>query len=219
MGLRCLPSAGQASAMGHPAEKLDPPPRRATLADLKAVPRHKIGEIIRGTLYIFSRPAPKHAAAASTIGFELGGPYHRGRGGPGGWWILDEPELHFPDPEIADEVEAVVPDLAGWRVERMPELPDTAYFALAPDWICEVISPSTEAHDRARKMSIYAREGVRHAWLIDPLLRTLEVFELDAGRWFMLGVYENDAKVKAEPFDAIELELAVLWSKPAAPGA
>jgi Uma2 family endonuclease len=147
------------------------------------------------------------------LGAELIGPFQRGRGGPGGWIILDEPELHFPDPDAPDEIDALVPDLAGWRRERMPELPETAYFALAPDWICEVMSASTAAFDRNEKMPIYAREGVRHAWLVDPIARTLEVCVLGEGRrWGPAAVHRDAARVRVEPFDAIELDLSVLWA-------
>jgi Uma2 family endonuclease len=191
--------------MGLPAEKRRP----ATYADLTAVPSHLVAEIINGELYTMPRPAPKHAKAASFLGGELYGPYQRSIGGPGGWLILDEPELHLgPEPDI------LVPDLAGWRLERMPELPETAYFEMAPDWVCEVISPSTAAVDRAEKMPIYAREGVRYAWLVDPVVRTLEVFVLSPEReWTVKAVHRNDARVRAEPFDAIELELGLLWAK------
>jgi Uma2 family endonuclease len=192
--------------MGLPAEKR----LSAVYADLEAVPAYLVAEIINGELQTLPRPAPKHAKTASFLGGELHGPYHRGLGGPGGWIILDEPEIHL-GPDV------LVPDLAGWRVERMPELPDAAYFTLPPDWICEVLSPSTEAVDRADKMPIYAREGVRHAWLLDPLLKTLELFALSAlssGRvWTPSGVHRDDARVRAAPFDAIELELALLWAK------
>lgn len=194
--------------MGDPALKL-----RATYADVEAAPPNRVAELIHGTLYTFPRPAPKHATAVANLGVELGAPFGRGRGGPGGWRILIEPELHFPDPTSESAIVAVVPDLAGWRRERMPKLPGTAYFALAPDWICEVLSPSTAKVDRAEKMPIYAREGVRHAWLVDPVARTLEVFELDAGRWVMIDVRCDAAIVRARPFDAVEIELAVLWEE------
>ncbi|WP_437595369.1 Uma2 family endonuclease [Sorangium sp. So ce590] len=195
--------------MGQPAEK----PRRATYADLEAAPPNKVAELIRGVLHVFPRPAPRHARAASSLGIELGGPFDHGKNGPGGWWILDEPELHFPDPESPGDVEAVVPDIAGWRRERMPELPDTPYFSLAPDWICEVLSPSTEQHDRKEKMPLYAREGVQHAWLVDPIQRTLEVFSLAPGRGFTpVATHRGAARVRAAPFQAIEIELAVLWA-------
>ncbi|WP_437760205.1 Uma2 family endonuclease [Sorangium sp. So ce1389] len=196
--------------MGQPAEK----PRRATYADLEAVPPNKVAELVRGTLHVFPRPAPKHAWASSRLGVKLGGPFDLGDGGPGGWTILVEPELHFPDPEMPGEIDALVPDLAGWRRERMPELPETAYFTLAPDWICEVLSPSTAAFDRAEKMPICAREGVLHAWLVDPIQRTLEAFSLVPGRgWAPVATHRDVARVRVEPFDAIELDLSLLWAK------
>src|SRR6476646_4505786 len=107
-----------------------------TYADIEALPPNQVGEIVRGVLYANPRPASPHAAAASAVGEELGPPFKRGRGGPGGWVILDEPELHLGE-------DVLVPDLAGWRRERMPELPRAAFFTLAPDWACEVLSPST----------------------------------------------------------------------------
>ena len=179
--------------------------RGANYADLCAVPDNFVAEIIAGELYASPRPSPPHAYAASALGMELGGPFHRGRNGPGGWILLDEPELHFGD-------DVLVPDLAGWRRERMPALPDTAYFTLAPDWLCEVLSPSTETIDRARKLAIYAAQGVGHVWLVNPLLETLEVLRLESGRWSLLATHEGHAKVRAEPFDAIELELGALWA-------
>ena len=188
--------------------------QRATLADVLAYPEGTNVELIDGDLRVMPRPAPKHTMASSALGVELGGPFQRGRGGPGGWWILDEPELHFPHPTIADEPEVLIPDLAGWRRERMPKLPKTAYFTLAPDWICEVLSPSTEDDDRDDKMPIDAREGVRHAWLVDPIKRTLELYTLNRRRqWSEPKVYEGDARVRLPPFDAIELDLAALWTE------
>ncbi|MFT3767170.1 MAG: Uma2 family endonuclease [Minicystis sp.] len=197
--------------MGLPAEKT----RRATYADLEAVPSNKVAELIRGTLHVMPRPAPRHAHAASALGVKLGNPFGFGEGGPGGWRILDEPELHFhdPAPEKPGDIEVVVPDLAGWRLARMPELPETAYFELAPDWICEVLSKSTEDVDRNEKMAIYAREGVAHAWLVDPIAQTLEAYTLLAGRrWSEPVVHRGKARVRVPPFDAVELDLAVLWA-------
>jgi Uma2 family endonuclease len=191
--------------MGEPATD-----RRATLYEAyQKVPPYQHAEIVRGTLYVVPRPAPRHANASSVLGVELGGPFQRGRGGPGGWWILDEPELHFY------ELEPVVPDLAGWRVERMPELPETAYFSVVPDWICEVLSKSTESLDRDEKLPLYAEQGVEHVWLLDPIAKTLEArAHPEFGRWREVRVYEGDVRVRVAPFDAIELELAALWSPP-----
>jgi Uma2 family endonuclease len=197
--------------MGHPAERL----RRATYADLEAVPANKVAELIRGVLHVMPRPAPRHARASSSLGVEIGGPFDKGRGGPGGWWILDEPELHFPDPAPVQpgDIDAIVPDLAGWQRLRMPELPETAYFELAPDWICEVLSKSTEELDRGEKMPIYAREGVAHAWLVDPIARTLEAYVLRPDRrWSDPQIHKGAARVWVPPFEAVELDLSALWA-------
>ncbi|MDS4068389.1 MAG: Uma2 family endonuclease, partial [Candidatus Competibacter sp.] len=157
----------------------------AIYEDLFDLPDNVVGEIIHGQLIAHPRPAPKHLVASSAIGDELVGPFQKGRGGPGGWWILDEPELHL-GPHI------LVPDLAGWRRERLPAMPETAYFTLPPDWICEVLSPGTARTDRADKMPIYAEYGVSFLWLIDPALQTLEAFVLRDGHWLLERVYQED---------------------------
>jgi len=184
--------------MGLPAEKF------AVYEDLFDLPENLVGEIISGQLITHPRPAPKHARAYSTLGFELGGPFDQGRDGPGGWWILDEPELHLGR-------DVLVPDLAGWRRERMPSLPETAWFEMPPDWVCEILSPSTARLDRVTKLPLYARHGVRHAWLVDPDLRTLEVFENRDGKWLLLSVLEHNAEVREAPFDATSFSLGNLW--------
>jgi Uma2 family endonuclease len=181
---------------------------RATYAELSALPANKVGEILFGVLYTHPRPAIPHAHVASVLGWEIGGPFHGGRGGPGGWVILDEPELH-----LGAEPDIVVPDLAGWRRARLPHAPDAPSISLAPDWVCEVLSVSTEAIDRSDKMSIYARERVAHAWLIDPSVETLEVFRLDGDTWRMTKTWRGRVGVRAEPFDAIELNLGSLWDR------
>jgi Uma2 family endonuclease len=172
----------------------------------REVPQYQVAEIIQGRLVTQPRPAARHATAASLLGGELLGPFMRGKVGPGGWVILDEPELH-----LAQDI--LVPDLAGWRRERMPQIPDVVGFELAPDWICEVLSPSTAAMDRADKLPIYARHEVAHAWLVDPLAKTLEVFELASQQWRLLAAYRDDSVIRAAPFDAVELELGVLWMR------
>ncbi|WP_074949969.1 Uma2 family endonuclease [Myxococcus fulvus] len=182
----------------------DGPKRPATYEDLLALPEHVVGQIVDGELIVMPRPASPHGRATSRLGGELYGPFERGRGGPGGWFFHDEPELHF-------RKDVLVPDLAGWRRERMPEIPDVPYFTLAPDWVCEVLSPSTASLDRVRKKRIYAREGVGHVWLVDPKARTLEVFRRDGERWVELGTYSGDERVRAEPFEALELVLSDLW--------
>lgn len=181
-----------------------PSDRPATFKDLEKVPEGKNGEIIDGTLYVTPRPAPIHSVASSAIGGELVGPFQVGRGGPGGWWILDEPELHLGD-------DAMVPDLAGWRRERMPPPPKEAAFTLVPDWICEVLSPSTSRLDLVKKLPRYARNGVQHAWVIDPLGKTLQVYRRAEALWTLVSSFAGDDKVRAEPFDAIEIDLANLW--------
>ncbi|MGY6217283.1 Uma2 family endonuclease [Methylolobus aquaticus] len=181
-----------------------PANRLATYEDLLNLPEHLIGEILHGTLVTQPRPAPRHALAASIISDELIGPYHRGRGGPGGWWILYEPELHLGS-------NVLVPDLAGWRRERLPVFPDEAYFTLAPDWVCEVLSPGTARTDRVVKMPIYAAEGVAWLWLVDPDQGTLEVFRLHEGRWVMEHAWQEAEEVTAPPFAELTFSLAELW--------
>ncbi len=181
-----------------------PAQRRATYEDLLQVPEHLVAEIINGVLHTSPRPAPLHANASSLLGSDLVGPYHRGRGGPGGWWILDEPELHL-GPEV------LVPDLAGWRRERMPRLPQAAFFDLAPDWVCEVLSTSTALRDRTEKLPLYAQYEVRHLWFVDPRIRTLEVLRLEEGRWVIVSTHGADDLVRAEPFGEVEIELRALW--------
>lgn len=182
------------------------PRRPATYADLEALPPHQVGEIIAGELYASPRPATPHALVASSLGGELIGPFQRARGGPGGWIILYEPELHMGG-------DVLVPDLAGWRRERMPKLPRVPALTQAPDWLCEVLSPSTRLRDRNKKLPAYAREGVRYVWFVDPDVRTLEVFRLEGPRYTLLGTYENEATVHAEPFEALALSLRVLWEE------
>lgn len=179
--------------------------RRATYADIEALPEGVNGEILNGELIVSPRPAPSHAQASSKLMRSVGGPFDDGNGGPGGWRILFEPELHLHG-------DVVVPDLAGWRRERMPRLPKTACFELPPDWVCEVLSPSTEAVDRAKKMSIYWREGVGHLWYVNPLLQTLEVYRRgEGGEWCLVATHQGEARVRAEPFEALELDLTRLW--------
>jgi Uma2 family endonuclease len=184
----------------------EPAKRRATYEELCAVPDHLVAEIVNGVLYANARPAARHALASSRLGVDLGGPFDRGRGGPGGWIILDEPELHLHD-------DICVPDLAGWRRARMPEVPDTPAFELAPDWICEVLSPRTAVLDRTEKMPVYAREGVSFAWLVDPILQTLEAYALEREHWVLLGTWKDDAAVIVKPFAEVALELGALWAR------
>lgn len=185
----------------------DPARRRATYEDILAAPKHVVAEIVRGSLSLLPRPRPIHARAASRLGMGLAGFDGLDGDGPGGWVILDEPELHL-------HAEVLVPDLAGWRRDRMPEIPaDLAYFELAPDWVCEVLSPSTERLDRSEKTDIYAEHGVAHLWLVNPELQTLEIFRLDGATYRRMTVCSGSVRVRAEPFDEIEFELGSLWAR------
>ena len=178
--------------------------RRATYQDVLDAPAHHVAEIINGTLYTHPRPAMPHARATWVLGGKIGDLFDYGPRGPGGWWLSSEPELHLDD-------EIVVPDLAGWRRERMPEYPETAYVTLAPDWVCEVLSPSTRKVDLHEKRPLYAREGVAHLWLVEPADRTLEAFELHDGQWLLIASAKDDEPVSIRPFDAITFSLGDLW--------
>jgi Uma2 family endonuclease len=184
----------------------DAPARRATYADVLAAPEHVVAELIDGVLYQSPRPSTLHGLAASAIGEELGPPFKRGRGGPGGWMILNEPEVHLGE-------HVVVPDLAGWRRERLPEVPNAPYLELPPDWACEVCSPSTRALDRGRKLGVYAAHGVKHVWLVEPLDRLIEVLSLDGDAYRITQTATGDARCRNKPFEALELELSVLWAR------
>lgn len=181
-----------------------PPARPPTYQDVLDAPPHMVAEIVEGRLSLQPRPAMPQTAAASALGFEVGAPFSRGRGGPGGWWIFLEPELHQGD-------DILVPDWAGWRRESMPVRPKGAWLDLAPDWACEVLSPSTRRLDLTGKRDAYAREGVKHLWLVDPLDQTLEAFALRDGAWTLLATLKDDDPVRLAPFDAIEWPLSVLW--------
>ena len=172
---------------------LDHPPR-PTYADIEALPSNVVGEILGGELFVSPRPAGPHTEAASVLGALLTGPFHLGLRGPGGWRILDEPELSLG---VDPDYDPVVPDLAGWRIEVMPERSEAAQYTTVPQWVCEVLSPSTQRADRLLKLPFYARAGVGHVWLVDPVNETLEVFALHAGRWVLMGVHGGDATVQA----------------------
>jgi Uma2 family endonuclease len=178
--------------------------RLATYNDILALPEGITGEIISGELHTQPRPAVRHGAVESALSSELGGPFSRGKGGPGGWIFVTEPELHLSG-------HVLVPDLAGWRRERAEGLLNQIHPSVVPDWICEILSPSTAAKDRTIKLPTYAALGIPYAWYIDPIARTLEAFKLMDGRWVVGTTAADDAKVRAEPFDAAEIELAALW--------
>ncbi len=189
---------------GHRALRRRVPARKATYRDVLDAPPHMVAEIVKGALHTQPRPASRHALAGSSLGDELVSPFQKGRGGPGGWWIVDEPELHLGE-------DILVPDLAGWRRERMPDYPDAPYFALAPDWVCEILSPSTRTFDLEEKRPIYAREGVDHLWFVDPAARTLEAFVLHRRGWTSVGSAREDEPVSLPPFEAVTFPLDALW--------
>ena len=182
----------------------DPKRGKATYQDVLDAPPNMVAEVLAGTLHTQPRPAMRHGLATTEIGYELTGPFGRGHGGPGGWWIVFEPELHLGD-------DILVPDLGGWRRETMPQYSDAAYCTIAPDWACEVLSPSTRRIDRHEKSVIYAREGVSHLWFVDPDAKTLEAFELRDSHWVLLATLADEGPVSLPPFDAISFPLEALW--------
>lgn len=179
-------------------------PRFATYDDIIALPEHITGEIIDGELHTQPRPTSRHALVETGIARDIGGPFGVGRGGPGGWVILVEPELHLGR-------HVLVPDLAGWRRDRLPLIPD-AHIEVVPDWVCEILSPSTASKDRRIKLPLYGKLGVTHAWLVDPAAKTVEVMRFADGHWVLLGTFGDDDSMRAEPFDAVAIDLAPLWA-------
>ena len=180
--------------------------RRATYDHLLKVPDHLVAEIIDGELVTSPRPASPHAHATTMLSGDLTSSFGQPPGSsvPGGWWILFEPELHLGD-------DVIVPDLAGWRRSGMPVLPNVAAFTQAPDWVCEVVSPSTGALDRGRKMQVYARARVGHLWLVDPIAQTLEVYRLEDDHWLVASTHGGGDPVRAEPFAAVALAMSRWW--------
>ena len=181
---------------------------------LLALPETLIGEILNGQIHTEPRPSTSHAHVCSVLEDEIFGPFHRGRGGPGGWWIFTEPEIHF-----VLNVEIAVPDLGGWRRERMPAPPREHRITVVPDWVCEFLSPSTESKDCKIKMPLYARYGVSHAWLVDPEARTLEAYVLEKGAWRAIGRFADEARISVAPFEAVTIALDELWLPYPPPGA
>lgn len=180
--------------------------RKAAHAAPQAGPSHQVTEWISGELYVSPRPAVPYAVAASELLGELSGPFGRGRGGPGGWRLWFAPELHLGE-------DVLVPDVAGWRRERMPRTPRTAALTPVPDWVCEVLSPSTRTLDQTAKLPVYAREGVRHVWWVDPDARTLEVLRLEGSHYRLLATHTGPARLRAEPFESLEWAPSLLWEE------
>ena len=187
--------------MNRPTEPIRP----ASYQDVLDAPEGMVAELIGGALHLHPRPASPHGRATSGLGAELWMAFDRGRTGPGGWWILDEPEIHFSEGDV------FVPDLAGWRRETMPRFEVAAHHRIVPDWACEVLSPRTRGYDVTEKRAVYGRRGVRHLWFVDPDARTLEGFAFEAGSWRLVGAAHGDAEVRMAPFEAIAIPLATLW--------
>lgn len=181
----------------------EPARRRATWEDLFDVPEGRVGEIVNGELRLLPRPAPPHVETASDLGGLLTPPFRFGRGGPGGWVIVHEPEL-----ALLEDIR--VPDLVGWRKERY-ERPARGPYTVTPDWLCEVLSPSTAVTDRVEKLPLYARAGVPHVWLIDPLGFSLEVYRRVEEGYLLVLTTQGRATLRIPPFDAVEIELGLLW--------
>ena len=191
--------------MSEPMNQMHRPQGKATYQDVLDAPAGVTAEIIYGALHTHPRPAPRHAVAHSRLGGELVTPFDRGRNGPGGWWIIDEPEVHLGTDVLA-------PDIAGWRRDRMPSIPETAWFDIVPDWVCEVHSPSTRKVDQIDKSEIYAAFGVKHMWFVDPDARTLIAYENHDGAWTTIATLRDDDPVCVAPFDAITFKLDELWA-------
>lgn len=187
--------------MASPQRKL------ATYADLLALPEDVRGEVLAGELTLSPAPLPRHSKAQGSARRFLGGPFDDddGRGGPGGWWIFVEVDVALGPHDI------VRPDLVGWRRERLPQPGTMRPIQVAPDWVCEVLSPSTAARDRVAKRRLYAQAGIPYYWLIDPELRLLEALALREGVWVELGVFDETASARIAPFDAVELEIGRLF--------
>ncbi len=187
----------------HVVPRVPPFDRSATSEDLARLPADLVAEIVDGELHANPSPAPLVASSAIALGGMLRRAFEQR--GHESWQILPGPELHLG-------ADILVPGLAGWRRSRLPELPATAYFSVPPEWVCEILS-SSPASLRARKLVIYARECVSHVWLIDPVARTLEVRRLKDGRWTVVAIHSSDQHVRAEPFEALDLQLAALWPR------
>jgi Uma2 family endonuclease len=183
-----------------------PSSKLATLADLDALPPGIVGEIIEGVLYTMTKPRAPHQRTTLKIGGSIGDPFDDGRGGPGGWWIITEPGIELPN-----NTKEISPDVAGWRRERLPKLPRKEPIRVVPDWVCEILSPTTRRHDLLHKLPYYAKVGVAHLWFVDLEARVVTVQRLEAGRWVTIGAYSDETEVRIEPFDVVMLNVASWW--------
>jgi Uma2 family endonuclease len=188
--------------VADPAVRLSHPP---TLADIDALPPHMKGEIIDGVLYAMTRPRGFHQSVLGQVYVDVSGVYHRGRGGPGGWWILPEPGIELPNsPEVA-------PDIAGWKRERLAAPPKSETIRVVPDWVCEVLSDSTRRYDLRTKKPFYAKVGVAHLWVVDAAAQLVTAYRLLDGGWFELGVWSDEEEARIPPFDGAAIRVAAWW--------
>lgn len=176
----------------------------ATYEDLLKVPDHLVAEIVDGELFTSPRPASPHAFATGNLYADLMQKFQRGVDGPGGWWFLIEPELHLGR-------DIFVPDIAGWRRQRMPFIPNIVGFKIAPDWICETVSPTTAKLDRYRKLPRYAKYEIGHAWIVDPLSSGVEVYRREDEHWALISSHDGSTPIRAEPFHESPINLGDIW--------
>lgn len=184
-----------------------PAAKPATYDDLLALPEDVRAEVVDGQIVTAPSPLPEHSRAAGGLVRRIGGPFDEdhGRGGPGGWWILSEVDVQLGVHDI------VRPDVVGWRRERLAEPWGVRPITVAPDWVCEILSPSNEAHERVTKAALYQRSGVPFYWLLNPLVRTLEAFKLVDEQWVRFGAYDDSDRARIAPFEEVELEVGVLF--------
>jgi Uma2 family endonuclease len=192
---------------------MDPARKVAVYEDLFSLPEDVKAEILGGAIVTMPSPLPRHSRPQRSLSRYVGGPFDDddGTGGPGGWWILLEVDVRLARHDV------VRPDLAGWRRERLPDPGDVRPIEVVPDWVCEILSPSTTARDHVYKRRLYASRGVKHDWLVDPEARVLEASELRDGLWLEVGSYDEESIARIPPFEAVEIPIGKLFLPRAAP--
>ncbi len=202
--------------MTEPARKV------YTYEDILALDEKLHAELLDGMIYIDGVPLgsvvptvgmapaqlPRHAKSQRVLGKIIGGPFDddHGDGGPGGWWIFIEVDVLLASGTVR-------PDLSGWRRERLPQ-PDVRPIATRPDWVCEIISPTSIRQDRVAKRRAYAKAGIPHYWIVDPDARTLEALELQSDRWLEVGTWSEGDVARIAPFEPVEVPVGRLFLPP-----
>jgi Uma2 family endonuclease len=176
----------------------------ATYDDLLALPEDDRSELFAGEVVAQPSPSFSHQVIQSALSHAIGGPFHYDRNGPGGWWIVPDVDVRFTPHDV------VRPDHSGWLRARMPTPPVRRPVDVVPDWICEILSTSNARRDRGYKSDLYARHGVGHYWIVDPVERLLEAYDLHAGRWLRIGTYDQTMVARIAPFEAVEYILGGL---------